>query len=148
MSSAPSAGGLLARLRRSAAPVSPHSAARSALAGAAALLLIGQLCVAIFAGGASRSTSPQLTPAQAKLALDPNSASAAELDLLPGIGPTRAAAIIAYRSQSPGGRAFQTVYDLDRVRGIGPATLVQIAPWIDLPGAAELIPAARLSASR
>ncbi len=52
-----------------------------------------------------------------------NTATAAELDELPGIGPATAAAIITDRDQHG---AFQTVDDLARVRGIGPAKLEQL----------------------
>ncbi len=49
-----------------------------------------------------------------------NTASAEELDSLPGIGPSKAAAIVAPRTQNG---PFQTIDALDDVPGIGPATL-------------------------
>lgn len=49
-----------------------------------------------------------------------NTASAADLEQLPGVGPATAAAIIAHRERS--GR-FRQVDDLLEVRGIGPAKL-------------------------
>jgi competence protein ComEA len=49
-----------------------------------------------------------------------NSATADQLDVLPGVGPTTAAAIIAHREQHG---PFQTVDQLGDVRGIGPAKL-------------------------
>jgi|SRR5690554_1181590 len=50
-----------------------------------------------------------------------NTADAATLSLaLDGVGMTRAADIIAYREQHG---SFESVEDLGRVRGIGPATL-------------------------
>lgn len=148
MTAAPSASGLLARLQKSGSHTTPHAAARSALLGAAVLLLSGQLCFLLCAGSASQPAVSSLSPAAARLTLNPNSASAAELNLLPGIGPGRAAAIIAYRLQTDEPRAFRSVFDLDRVRGIGPATVAQIAPWIDLPDAADALQTAHVSASR
>lgn len=52
--------------------------------------------------------------------LNINTATAEQLDALPGIGPSTAAAIVAWRTQH--GR-FKTVDDLLNVRGIGPAKL-------------------------
>ena len=52
--------------------------------------------------------------------LDLNAATAAELETLPGIGPTTAAAIVAYRDlHGP----FASVDDLADVAGIGPSKL-------------------------
>jgi competence protein ComEA len=55
-----------------------------------------------------------------------NSASATELEELPGVGPVTAAAIIDYRTQNG---PFATVDDLIDVTGIGPSTLEQIRPF-------------------
>ena len=55
--------------------------------------------------------------------LDINTATAAELDALPGIGPARAADIIATRGRLGG---FSSVQDLTMVSGIGPTTLDRI----------------------
>jgi competence protein ComEA len=52
--------------------------------------------------------------------VDINSATASELDVLPGVGPTTAAAIVAHRQQKG---PYQTVDQLGDVRGIGPAKL-------------------------
>jgi len=55
--------------------------------------------------------------------VDINTASAAELELLPGIGPVTAAEIIRDRNENGG---YATIGDLDRVRGIGPKTIAGI----------------------
>lgn len=60
-----------------------------------------------------------LTP-MAYAQVDINSAAASELQSLPGIGPSKAEAIIDYRSQNG---PFKSVDDLDDVSGIGPATV-------------------------
>lgn len=49
-----------------------------------------------------------------------NSATADQLDVLPGVGPATAAAIVAHRQQHG---PFQSVEQLGDVRGIGPAKL-------------------------
>ena len=54
-----------------------------------------------------------------------NLASATQLEQLPGVGPATAKAIVAYREKNG---AFNTVEDLLKVRGIGPAKLSEILP--------------------
>jgi competence protein ComEA len=54
-----------------------------------------------------------------------NLASATELEQLPGVGPATAKAIVTYREKYG---AFNTVEDLLKVRGIGPAKLSEILP--------------------
>jgi competence protein ComEC len=61
-------------------------------------------------------------PPPAKL-VNLNTASAAELEALPAIGPALARRIIA-------GRPYRSVEDLERVRGIGPATMAKIRPLV------------------
>jgi competence protein ComEA len=64
---------------------------------------------------------PEVPPgAQRVSRINLNRATAAELEALPGIGPTRAAAIVEYRQRQG---EFKTVEDLVKVRGIGPTTL-------------------------
>lgn len=58
-----------------------------------------------------------------------NTASEAELEKVPGIGKTTARAIVEYRKSH--GR-FTKVEDLDNVKGIGPATLAKIRPYLTL----------------
>ncbi len=61
--------------------------------------------------------------------IEPNTASAAELRLLPRIGPALAEAIVSYRREvAP--PAFRAPDDLARVRGIGPRTVQRIAPLL------------------
>lgn len=58
-----------------------------------------------------------------------NSATAEELDALPGIGPSLAAAIIRAREEQGG---FRSVQDLEQVRGIGAARMADLAPLVAL----------------
>ena len=66
--------------------------------------------------------------------LDPNTATAAELAEIPRLGEKHAAEIVAYRESflaaHPNGRAFATLNDLSHIRGIGPATLRLMAPYL------------------
>ena len=56
--------------------------------------------------------------------VDLNRAASGALEALPGIGPKRAAAIERARFQ----RSFCSVDELQRVHGIGPATVAGLAP--------------------
>ncbi len=62
------------------------------------------------------------------LPLDPNTAAAATLEVLPGIGPVRAAAIEAERCRRP----FESVAELERVAGIGPKTRARLEPFLSI----------------
>ncbi len=61
--------------------------------------------------------------------IDINSATAKELERLPGIGPQIAGRIVAYREQHG---AFKRVDDLTKVRGIGPKTLERLRPHLTM----------------
>ncbi len=56
-----------------------------------------------------------------------NTATEAELELLPGVGPALAARIIAHRTEHG---AFSSVDRLDDVKGIGAAKLARIRPLV------------------
>ena len=58
-----------------------------------------------------------------------NSATQAELEELPGVGPVTAAAILKWRSDNG---PFTAVDDLLEVSGIGDATLAEMAPFVTL----------------
>jgi competence protein ComEA len=60
-------------------------------------------------------------------AVDLNAAGAEELDRLPGVGPARAKAIIAFRERF--GR-FADPAELDRVPGIGPSLALRLRPLV------------------
>ncbi len=64
-------------------------------------------------------------------ALDANRASARALEVLSGIGPVRAAAIVREREKRP----FASFADLERVHGVGPRTVERLA------GQLEVLPA-------
>ena len=59
--------------------------------------------------------------------VDLNAATAAELDALPGVGPSTAAAIVEWRTRH--GR-FRSVEDLLEVPGIGDAKLDRLRPFV------------------
>jgi competence protein ComEA len=91
--------------------------------------------VATGTAGAVSSSSPTETPAAPRMAAsvdDPvvlNTAFAADLRRLPGIGEKRANAILALRVRM--GR-FRALEDLLKVKGIGRATLKRLRPLLRL----------------
>lgn len=66
--------------------------------------------------------------------INPNDALAASLIRLPGIGVSRAQAIVAYReefSKKDGNNpAFRNCDDLQKVKGIGPKTIQNMSEWL------------------
>jgi len=75
---------------------------------------VGELVPPVVSGDTVVDTSAPAGP------VDVNTATVDQLDVLPGVGPTTAAAIVAYRDQHG---PFQTVDQLGEVRGIGPSKL-------------------------
>ncbi len=61
--------------------------------------------------------------------VDINTADQAQLELLPGVGPVTAQAIMGFRAERG---AFTSVEELLEVSGIGEATLAKIAPYVTL----------------
>jgi len=81
------------------------------------------------AGLSGTASAPAVVPstgANGGALINLNQASAAQLETLPGIGASKAAAIIA-------NRPYATVDELDRVPGIGAKTLEQLRPYVTAP---------------
>jgi competence protein ComEA len=82
------------------------------------------------APSAAVSASPKSAARAVESApIDINTASAAELEQLPAIGPKLAQRIMEVRAGSP----FTSVDDLRRVPGIGPKTLEKLRPHVRVP---------------
>ncbi len=105
------AGGLTAKADRAgvnlAAPVSDGQQVLVPSSG-------GGGVAAAAGGGAAASPSAPVSL---------SSATAEQLDTLPGVGPVTAQKIVAYREQHG---AFQSVDELDAIPGIGPARISEL----------------------
>jgi competence protein ComEA len=77
---------------------------------------------------APAAPTPAASPG-APATVDINSADAVALEVIPGIGPVRAQAIIEYRSEIG---SFDSIDQLLEVTGIGPATLESMRPYVTL----------------
>lgn len=67
--------------------------------------------------------------------LNVNTATAAEFQLLPRIGPSVATRIVEHREKNG---AFKSLDDLMLVRGIGESTYEQLKPYLALSGATTI----------
>ena len=102
---------------------------------AAGLLAVGLVGRDRLAIGAEPPVFPDRVQAAAEK-IDPNTASVASLQRLPGIGPIRAQGIDLYR-RDPANPPFRTVDDLQRVPGIGAGTVRTLRPYVALPSEAR-----------
>ncbi|HEU4725149.1 MAG TPA: helix-hairpin-helix domain-containing protein [Candidatus Eisenbacteria bacterium] len=114
----------LRALEESAGLLDEEGAGAAALAGIDSAWAGG---AGAFERGSAGSGSRRRASAPAPGRLDPDRATAAEWERLPGIGPALAARIVADRtSHGP----FGTPSGLLRVRGIGPRTLERLRPFL------------------
>ena len=97
---------------------------RIRIARACALALATACAVALAAQAAD--PQPGLTGT-----VNVNTATAEELQLLPGIGAARADALIELRKQSGG---FKSLEQLKDVKGIGDASLERLRPYVRFEG--------------
>ena len=94
-----------------------------------AVVMAAVVLVAAGTATAATAAAPAAQPAaEAAGRVDVNSATAAELASLPGIGASKAAAIIAEREKKP----FGSVEDLERVRGIGARTVEDLRAKVSI----------------
>jgi competence protein ComEA len=111
----------LAALRPLATPAPPPALAPVEVASGCALA----------AAGSGPGCGCEDVPGDLRLLLDQrialDRASARDLEALPGIGPSRANAIVRERERGGG---FSDAADLARVPGLGPATAARLAPLV------------------
>ena len=78
--------------------------------------------------GASPAPSAGVSPVPGGV-IDLNTADQVALEMIPGIGPVTAQAIIAYRTEVG---SFESIDQLLEVSGIGPATLESMRPYVTI----------------
>jgi len=94
-------------------------------------------CCVLFSAFFAASTLPGINRSveiELERRINPNFAPSASLVRLPGIGLSKAEAIIAYREQFIGRDgevvAFTEANDMQKVRGIGPKTVEKLKPML------------------
>ena len=92
------------------------------------------------AAGAPVAADPCRTRAGPARPIALNSASQAELEELPGIGPAKALRILDWRGKH--GR-FRRIVDLRRVKGFGRKTVMRLAPYLVLDAPPVTTPSSR-----
>jgi competence protein ComEA len=114
---------------------------RQRLALSLLILLILTYLFILYVKHPSRISTPQ--PSEGPRAtelddqLDPNTATAADLSALPNLGPAMARRIIEDREQfqknHPNEASYKKIDDLQRIKGIGPATVENLRPYLRFP---------------
>jgi len=94
---------------------------------------IARACALALATACAVALAAQAADPQPGLAgtVNVNTATAEELQLLPGIGAARADALIELRKQRGG---FKSIEQLKEVKGIGDASLERLRPYVRFQG--------------
>jgi len=87
------------------------------------MMLAALLVLGMAAAAAAQDTKTPAAPG----AVNINTASAAQLETLPGIGAATAARIVEYREKNGG---FKKVEDLMNIRGIGEKSFLKLKPLV------------------
>lgn len=96
----------------------------------ARVVILAALLLAV-PSGAALADAPAPAPDQV---VNINTATPLQLAFLPGIGPSRAERIVAYREKRP----FKDAVELARVKGIGLKTVRKLKAWIRVSGPTTL----------
>ena len=94
------------------------------------ILTLAVILVTLAAGAAAARTEhadQQTTSQPASQLLNLNTATQAELEKLPGVGPSTAKQIIEYRQKNNG---FKKVEELMNIKGIGEKSFLRLKPLV------------------
>lgn len=104
-----------------------------------AITLLALIATALLTYRYFTRTTPLPPPGQSgsrantlHLTLDPNTATLDELASIPGMGHSRAQAVISHRQSNPA-TPFHSLNDLESVKGFGPETIESIRPYLKFP---------------
>jgi competence protein ComEA len=106
---------------------------------AAALAALSSGATALAAERPDTVEAPATAPEEGVVNI--NQATTEELMRLPGIGATKAEAVIGYRSK----HEFKRVVELARVKGVGPKTVQRLKAWLTVSGPTTLKEKLRLA---
>lgn len=101
--------------------------------GVSLLALLACLAAHPFAQQAEPSAKAEARSAKAALVVNVNTASATELEQVPGIGPKVAARIVDYRTKKG---PFRKLEELMNVQGIGEKSFLKLRTQLTIAGAA------------
>jgi len=95
----------------------------------ALVLVLGLVTTAASAQESTRSTKTSAASASSGAPVNLNTATAAQLESLPGIGKSTAERILEYRQKNGG---FKKIEDLMNVRGIGEKSFLKLKPLVSV----------------
>jgi competence protein ComEA len=101
--------------------------AGASVAGAPATATVAPTVVPMALSSSDPGTAVEDAETDGVATIDINAASQAELEQLPGIGPAKARAIIAYRDEHG---PFETVEELAKVEGISEEMVADLSPYV------------------
>ncbi len=98
-------------------------------------VVVAAMAVCGSAAAAPGKKGLNLTPREVTGVVNINTASKHELELLPGVGPKSASAILAYREKTP----FKAAHEIVRVKGIGEATFRKVKAYLTIAGPTTIV---------